>query len=70
MELSISRYTPGEHPNVTLPIKKIFLLLKEDGMRKMVSDHYDLLIKSSIKDIFPKNPITLEPVHNLLNYDF
>ncbi len=29
-------------------------------MRKMVSDHYDLLIESSITDLFPKNPIALE----------
>jgi hemoglobin len=38
----------------------MFLILKEKGMRKMVSNHYDLLVKSEIKDLFPKNPIALE----------
>jgi hemoglobin len=38
----------------------MFLLLKEEGMRRMVSDHYDLLVKSDIKHLFPKNLVALE----------
>ncbi|MCY1720627.1 hypothetical protein OU798_09755 [Prolixibacteraceae bacterium Z1-6] len=60
MEFEISTYFPGVKPAVTLPSKQMFVLLKEEGMRKMVSDHYDLLAVSSIKDLFPKNPIALE----------
>ena len=60
MEFEISRYFPGVRPGVTLPSKQMFILLKEEGIRKMVSDHYDLIVTSSIKDLFPKNPIALE----------
>jgi hemoglobin len=60
MEFEISKYFPGVRPGVTLPSKQVFELLQEDGMRQMVSDHYDLLAASSIKDLFPKNPIALE----------
>lgn len=60
MEFKISQYYPGVRPNVTLPSKKMLELLKEEGMRKMVSDHYDLLVQSPIKDMFPTNPIALE----------
>jgi len=59
MDFKITEYTPGR-PEVTLPGNEMFLLLKEEGMKKMVSDHYDLLAQSSIKDLFPKNPIALE----------
>lgn len=60
MQFQISTYLPGSLPNVTKPTSQMFDLLKETGMRKMVNDHYDLLVKSSIKDLFPKNPIALE----------
>jgi len=60
MDFVISSYFPGFRPPVTLPSHEMFLLLKEEGMRKMVSDHYDLLAKSTIKDLFPKNPVALE----------
>lgn len=60
MEFVISRYFPGVRPQVTLPTKHMLELLGEEGMRKMVSDFYDLLIQCPIKDLFPKNPIALE----------
>ena len=60
MNFEISKYFPGARPHVTLPNKEMFLLLKEEGFRKMVSDFYDLLVESEIKDLFPKNPVTLE----------
>lgn len=60
MEFKISEHIPGERPQVTLPTPRMLLLLGEDGMRKMVSDHYDLLVQSSIKDMFPVNAIKLE----------
>lgn len=60
MEFVITSYKPGFRPQVTLPSSEMFLLLKEEGMRKMISDFYDLLIESEIKELFPKNPIALE----------
>lgn len=60
MEFIISKYTPGSKPDVTLPTTQMFNLLGEDGIRQMVSDHYDLLKESQIKGLFPKNPIALE----------
>ena len=60
MELAISKYVPGYRPNVTLPSKQVYSILGEEGMRKMVSDFYDLLAASEIKDLFPKNEIALE----------
>ncbi len=60
MDFTITSYTPGVRPGVTLPSKEMFNLLGEDGIRKMVSDFYDLLKESEIKDLFPKNPIALE----------
>ncbi|TNF45601.1 MAG: globin [Bacteroidetes bacterium] len=60
MDFAITKHIPGLKPNVTLPTHQLYLLLKEDGIRQMVSDHYDLLKESAIKDMFPKNPIALE----------
>jgi hemoglobin len=60
MDFTITTYFPGARPQVTLPGKEMFLLLKEEGIRRMVSDFYDLLVESEIKDLFPKNPVTLE----------
>jgi hemoglobin len=60
VDFIISKYLPGIRPQVTLPSNEMFLLLKEEGMRKMISDFYDLLVESEIKDLFPKNPIALE----------
>lgn len=60
MQFEISTYFPGLRPQVNLPTHQMFHLLKEEGMRKMVNDHYDLLVESSIKELFPKNPIALE----------
>lgn len=60
MKFEISKYIPGVNPPVPMPSHQMFELLGEEGMRKMVSDHYDLLAQSSIKELFPKNPIALE----------
>ena len=59
MDFNITPYKPGR-PDVTLPSKEMFLLLKEEGIRKMVGDHYDLIRESKINGLFPKNPIAFE----------
>ncbi len=60
MEFIISEHIPRTRPHVTLPTPRMLLLLGEDGMRKMVSDHYNLLVQSNIKHMFPTNAIKLE----------
>ena len=60
MELKITKYIPGIKPGVTLPTTQMFDILGEEGIRKMISDFYDLLAKSEVAHLFPKNPIGLE----------
>lgn len=60
MEFSINKYEFGQRPSVTLPDPRLLSELGETGIRKMVSDHYDLLSKSEIKDLFPRIDEALE----------
>jgi hemoglobin len=53
VELTISHFEFGERPQVTLPHPLFLQLLKEEGLRKLVSDHYDLLRQSKVKGFFP-----------------
>ncbi|MCW3805760.1 hypothetical protein [Plebeiibacterium marinum] len=57
---TITKLPFGERRKNFKPDLKLFEYLKEDGIRKMVSDHYDLLVKSEIKDIFPDSDQLLE----------
>lgn len=54
MDFSINQYEFGQRPAVTIPSPEILRVLKEEGIRRMVSDHYDLLSKSEIKHLFPR----------------
>lgn len=60
MELKIGKYQPGNRPPVNLPTGEIFKILGEDGIRQIVSEHYDLLSESEIKDLFPESEAGLE----------
>lgn len=60
MEFQIKEYTEGQRPNVTMPTYQMYEVLGEEGIRKLVSDHYDQLVVSSVQDLFPKNPEELE----------
>ncbi len=53
MNLSINTYQYGDRPEVTLPDRMFYKVLGEEGIRKMVSRHYDLLRESSIQGLFP-----------------
>lgn len=55
MNLEITNYAYGEKPKVTLPDPDFLKLLTEPGMRKLVSDHYDLLRQSGVRNLFPKD---------------
>lgn len=60
MDLQITTYQFGERPGVTLPDPEFYKLLGEEGIRKMVSRHYDLLRESPIQSMFPKNDAEFE----------
>lgn len=54
MHFSISQFKFGQRPPVTIPSPEFLEKLTEEGIRKMVSDHYDLLSQSEIKHLFPR----------------
>lgn len=60
MDFTITQYEFGQRPGVTLPPPEFLERLTEQGMRKLVSDHYDLLSKSEIKHLFPRIDEALE----------
>ena len=60
MELIITEYKPGERPHVERPSVEMFKVLGEEGIRDLVSEHYELLKKSSVKDLFPEDEPGLE----------
>jgi len=53
MTFNITPANLGQRPQVELPSPKILEYLGEEGMRKLVSDHYDLLRQSNISSLFP-----------------
>jgi hemoglobin len=60
MDLHIKELKFGVRENVTIPDRDFYKVVGEEGIRKMVSRHYDLLIESSIKNIFPIDDRELE----------
>ena len=52
MQFTITQGLVGTRPPVVKPSPKVLKFLGEEGMRKLVSDHYDLLRQSNIKDYF------------------
>jgi hemoglobin len=60
MDLTITEFPIGARPNVPQPDIKIYKLLGEKGIRKLVSDHYNLLVESKIKEMFPPKGEVLE----------
>ena len=60
LDLSITPSKFGERLTVQKPSPGILQVLKESGIRKLVGDHYDLLVKSEIKHLFPDVPEQLD----------
>lgn len=60
MEFIITPAQVGTRPQVELPSPKILEFLGEEGMRNLISEHYDLLKESKIKGLFPPTPEGLE----------
>ncbi len=60
MDLQINTYQYGERPEVTKPDPEFYNQLGEEGIRKLISRHYDLLRVSSIKHLFAKDDAEFE----------
>jgi hemoglobin len=60
MEFQITEFAMGERPMVALPDPAFLDHLGEAGVRDLVSDHYDALIKSSIVKLFPTDEAGLD----------
>lgn len=60
MQYNITPAQVGTRPQVSLPNPQILQELGEEGMRKMISDHYDLLKQSNIRGLFPPNDKAFE----------
>ena len=60
MDYSINTYSFGQRPAVTLPTPEFLEKMTEAGIRKMVSDHYNLLVQSEISHLFPRIEEALE----------
>ena len=54
MDFSITQFEFGQRPGVTLPAPEFLERLTEQGMRKLVNDHYNLLSQSEVKHLFPR----------------
>jgi hemoglobin len=54
MNFEISPYPKGNLPEVQLPDKEFLSISGEQGVRKLVDDHYNLLRKSKINHLFAK----------------
>lgn len=60
MELRIEKFEYGYRPDVIAPDENILKILGEQGIRDLVSKHYDLLTESPIKNLFPEKGLGLE----------
>lgn len=55
MQFNISQAQFGVRPPVTIPNPEFLKIVGEDGLRKIISDHYDLIKQSLIYEIFPQD---------------
>ncbi len=53
MNLEITHAQFGTRPPVTKPIPEFLIEVGEDGMRKLISDHYNSIKTSEIAFLFP-----------------
>lgn len=54
MNYDIAKATFGKREQVKMLSPEVLTYLGEDGLRQLISNHYDCLIESEIKDLFPK----------------
>jgi len=66
MNLEITYAQFGVRPPVTKPIPEFILEIGEEGLRKLISDHYDAIKQSDIYFLFPQdeNEFEMAKVHS------
>jgi hemoglobin len=64
LQLEIKPMPMGVNPQVPKPDNRLLVILGEEGIRKMISDFYDLLVESPIKELFPTKGIGLQMSKN------
>ena len=60
MNLEISQAQFGVRPPVIKPIPEFLLEITEEGLRELISKHYDSIKMSSIYNIFPQDTAEFE----------
>ena len=60
MQLNITQVMFGVRVPVTKPIPEFLLEIKEEGIRELVSNHYDKLRVSEISHLFPMDDADFE----------
>ena len=54
MNYNIETYNPNQLAKVKVPSADVLEYLKEEGIRELINNHYELLKLSGIKDMFPQ----------------
>jgi hemoglobin len=60
MNLEITYAQFGVRPPVSKPIPEFLLEIGEEGLRKLISDHYDAIKNSDIAFLFPQDEAEFE----------
>jgi len=60
MKLEIVEAPFGFRPRIEMPSPEIYRKIGEEGVRKLIHDHYTLLRKSDIKHLFPQDDKAFE----------
>ncbi len=60
MNLEITYAQFGVRPPVQKPIPEFLIEIGEEGLRKLISDHYDAIKKSDIYFLFPQDDAEFE----------
>jgi len=60
MDLNISQAEFGVRPPVTKPIPEFLLEVGEEGIRELISKHYDAIKQSDIHHLFPQDDAEFE----------
>ena len=67
-DLEITDYKFGARPDVTIPDREFYKVLGEEGIRKLVTRHYELLRVSEISHLFPKDDELFEIGMNKIHF--
>lgn len=60
MNLEITYAQFGVRPPVTKPIAEFYIEMQEEGIRQLISDHYDAIKQSDIYFLFPQDDAEFE----------